>query len=165
MEYQHLLQSDKVCYFSTSHLLIHNFMKHSVQLMYGLLHADLDVCIGWFLDLGDLDERRSPFLWMLGTRGLSLFSGKDVWVQFVHNSFDHDKDKSPGILPLLLGWKALLWAYPMSHHFVFYTNDITERLVMTMRIEEDIISPYSLFSDHGNLEHTGGEGQRKYFLW
>lgn len=69
-----------------------------------------------------------------------------------------------GSLSLSLDRKALFKPLPGSYPFIFYPEDVRERLTKTLRKEGVTILPYAVFTGHGYLPHVGGKWWGKQCL-
>lgn len=79
--------------------------------------------------------------------------------QVCHNDFDHDEEESANFFDIATkSESASLYTCLGSHHFVFYPDDIKERLAKMMRMKEVTIPSNALFMGHEFLQHAAGGG-------
>lgn len=151
VEDQRLNQSGFAGSSSSNIQLIYHPVNDSRPLIYGFRRAELDVWIGWLLDLCDLTDCDSHSFWLPATGGRFHLTGIHVKGQAGHKNFDHDEDRSPGffvIVTWLMG--AILYACLGSQHFLFYPDNERERLAKTLRTKGGTIPPRSVFIGYGS---------------
>lgn len=90
----------------------------------------------------ELTERALHLLWVPATRVRSCLSGTHVEAHVAYNDFEHDKDNSTGFCVMDTGSKgAFLYACTGSHHFVFYLDDVNDRLDQMLIMEKVTVPP------------------------
>lgn len=72
---------------------MHHVLNDAEQLACGMLRAELEVWIGWFLDLCNLNVFKLSLL-LLTTAGQFLVAGRCFEALAYHKDFEYNKEKS-----------------------------------------------------------------------